>query len=191
MERNLKLFEDKNEDNTDECFELVRKRVNSLDIENVVVATTSGETGARAAEFFEEDNIDLVVVSHQYGYKEDGKVELEDEYKESIENHENCSLVFTPDVLTRVPKIVRGKYNSFSHLDLISDTLRMISQGAKVCVECTIQAADSGNIPVNEEICAIAGTVNGADTGVILKSQHSQNLFDIDFKEIICMPRNG
>lgn len=131
------------------------------------------------------------MVSHQYGYSEPGEVELEDEHRKTIENAENSSLIFTPDVLTRVPKIVRKKYGGFSELDLISDTLRMISQGTKVCIECTVQAADSGNIPVEKEIAAIAGTVGGADTAIILESQHSQDIFDIDIKEIVCMPRDG
>lgn len=188
-ERTLTLFDSKGPENTEECFRLVAERMGETDIEHLVVASTSGETGVKAAEYFEDRDVQVAVVSHQYGYSEDGEVELEDGYRRSIENSDNASLVVTPDVLTRVPKIVRGKYGGFSDLDLIADTLRIFSQGMKVCVECVIQAADSGNIPVGEEIAAIAGTISGGDTGVILKSQHSHNLFDIDVREIICMPR--
>lgn len=185
----LTLFEEKGKENTEECFRLVAERVKELDIDYIVVASTSGETGAKAVEYFSDEDFHVVVVSHQYGYSEDGEIELEEEHREVIEESENASLVVTPDVLTRIPKIVRGKYGGFSHLDLIADTLRMFSQGTKVCVECVVQAADSGKIPVEEEIAAIAGTVSGSDTGIILKSQHSHKIFDLDIREIICMPR--
>lgn len=191
MKRELKLFEEKGPENTKDCFEAVGDRISELDVDYLVTASTSGETGARAVEFFEDYDLEVVVVSHQYGYAEDGQIELEEEHRETIESAENASLVVTPDVLTRVPKVVRGKYGGFSHLDLIADTLRMFSQGMKVCIECTVQASDSGNIPVGEEVAAIAGTVAGADTGIILESQHTHKIFDIDIREIICMPRKG
>ncbi len=191
LEKNLTLFEEKGPENTEKCFEVVGERVRELGVNYVVVASTSGETGAEAVKFFEDYDVEVIVVSHQYGYAEDGQIELEEDHREVIENSENSSLVITPDVLTRVPKIVRGKYGGFSPLDLIADTLRMFSQGTKVCIECTVQAADSGNIPVGEEIAAIAGTVAGADSGIILESQHSHKIFDIDIREIVCMPREG
>lgn len=183
------MFEEKGSENTPECFKSVAERVKDLGLDYVIVASTSGETGVEAVDFFEDQDVEVVVVSHQYGYKEDGKIELEEKYRKKIKESENASLVITSDVLTRVPKIVRGKYGGFSHLDLIADTLRMFSEGMKVCVECTIQAADSGKIPAGEEVAAIAGTGSGADTGVVLKSQHSHKLLDVDIREIICMPR--
>lgn len=189
LERTLTLFESKGPENTEDTLRLVGERIEKEKIGYLVVASTSGETGARAVEHFDDKDVHVVVVSHQYGYSESGKIELEDEYRKFIEKSDDVSLVVTPDVLTRVPKIVRGKYGGFSNLDLIADTLRTFSQGMKVCVECVIQAADSGNIPIGKEVAAIAGTASGADTGIILESQHSHKLFDVDIREIICMPR--
>lgn len=185
----ITLFEDKGPGNTKACFESVARRVEELNLDNVLVASTSGETGAEAVDYFENYDVKLTVVSHQYGYKQDGKIELEESYRKIIKEAEFANLVVTPDLLTRVPKIVRGKYGGLSHLDLIADTLRLFSEGMKVCVECVMQAADSGSIPVGREIAAIAGTGQGADTGIILVSQHSHKLFDIDIREIVCIPR--
>lgn len=188
--RNPTFFEEKGEKNTERCLKKVQDRIEELDLDHLVIASTSGKTGAKAAELFEGSKTKVVVVSHQYGFREDGEIELEEEHRESIEEVENASLVVTPDVLTRIPKMVRGKYGGFSYLDLVADTLRIFSEGVKVCVECVVQAADSGEIPVGEEIAAVAGTGSGADTGVILEGQHSHKLFDMDIKEIVCMPRN-
>ena len=35
----------------------------------------------------------------------------------------------------------------------------------------------------------IGGTGRGADTAIILRPAHSQNFFETDVKEILCMPR--
>lgn len=187
--RDLILFDEKGPGNTTSCFEAVADRVRALNLDHIVVASTTGETGSKAVKFFEDYDINLIIVSHQFGFREDGDIELKDEYRRKIEEADNASLVVTPDVLTRIPKIVRGKYGGFSFLDLIADTLRLFSEGVKVCIECVVQAADSGKVPVGEEIAAIAGTGSGADTGVVLESQHSHKIFDIDIRELICLPR--
>lgn len=182
-------FEEPGAKNTQKCFELVDRRLGDLDIGCLIVASTTGKTGCRAIDFFEDRDIEVVVVTHQYGFREDNEIELKDEYRETIENSGNASLVITPDVLTRVPKIARRKYQGYSTLDIIADTLRIFSEGMKVCIECAVQAADSGNAPAGEEIAAIAGTGHGADTALILEGQHSHKLLDININEIVCMPR--
>jgi hypothetical protein len=49
-------------------------------------------------------------------------------------------------------------------------------------------AADSGAIPL-EEVVSIGGRIRGADTAVVLKPAHMNNFFEMQIKEIICMPR--
>ena len=183
------LFENKGSENTKDCFRAVADRVEELGLNHVVVASTSGRTGAKAVEFFAGLDVKVTVVSHQFGYKRDGEIEMEEEFRKKIEDAENASLVVTPDVLTRVNKMVRKKYGGATYLDFIADTLRIFSEGMKVSIECSLQAADSGEIPVKEEIAVIAGTGSGSDTGIVLESQHTHNLFDIDVREIVCMPR--
>lgn len=190
LQKELTLFKEKGSVNTRACFEAVADRMSDLGLQYLIVASTSGETGAKAVNFFKKHDVKIVVVSHQYGFKKDGEIEFQDRYRKRIENSDNASLVITPDLLTRVPKITRGKYGGYNPLDLVADTLRIFSQGMKVCIECTIQAADAGKIPVNEEIVAVAGTSSGADTGIVLQGQHSHKLFQMDVKEIICMPRD-
>ncbi len=189
VKRDLILFKNKGPQNTSVCFEAVADRIEENDINHLVVASTSGETGAKALDFFSDQDLKVVVVTHQFGFREDGISELDDDYRKKIDEDSDACLVVTPDVLTRVPKVVRGRYGGFSSLGLIADTLRIFSEGIKVCVECTVQAADSGEIPVNEEVAVIAGTEGGADTGVILESQHSHHILDIDVREIVCIPR--
>lgn len=186
----LLLFEEKGEQNTSKCFDLVKDRMEERAVEKVVVASTSGENGVRALRKFEDLEVKIVVVSHQFGYKKDGKIEFDDQKRKKIERADNASLVVTSDLLTRVPKMFRGKYGGSTKLDIIADTLRIFSEGVKVCVECSVQATDSGEISPGEEVAVIAGTAHGADTAVILESAHSHKLFEFDIKEIICIPRD-
>jgi hypothetical protein len=59
----------------------------------------------------------------------------------------------------------------------------------KVCVECTYMAADSGMIPMDQDIIAVAGSGRGADTAVVVKPVHLNDMFDLCVKEIIAKPR--
>jgi len=72
---------------------------------------------------------------------------------------------------------------------VVAETLRMFSQGIKVCVEISIMAADGGLLPTDSEIIAIGGTETGVDTAVVLKAAHQGNFFDLRIHEIIAMPR--
>jgi hypothetical protein len=72
---------------------------------------------------------------------------------------------------------------------MMAQTLRMLGQGLKVCVEIATMALDAGLIPYGEEVVAVAGSSTGADTAVVIVPAHSNRFFDTKVKEIICKPR--
>jgi uncharacterized membrane protein YqiK len=43
--------------------------------------------------------------------------------------------------------------------------------------------------PYREEVVAVAGTGEGADTAAVILPAHSNNFFETKVKEIICKPR--
>ncbi len=63
----------------------------------------------------------------------------------------------------------------------------------KVAAEIVMMATDVGAIPPGEEVVSIAGTGNGADTAIVVRSCHSDDFFHkekgIEFREVIAMPR--
>ncbi len=187
MKKEITYFENKGEDNTAETLKLARKRAVELRIRYAVVASTTGKTGRDAFEAFKGTGIEVVVVTHQTGYKKDNVQELKDDDREFLEKH--CNVVTSSDLLTRVPKLVAQKYGGFSPFHVIADTLRVFSQGMKVCVEIAVMAADAGAVPVGEEIVVISGTAKGADTAVVMTAANVHKLFDIDIREIIAIPR--
>jgi hypothetical protein len=187
MEKKIVYFEEKGEKNTDETLRLAKERALELGIRYIVVASTSGETGRKAIEVFKGSGVNVVVVSHQMGFKEKNRLEMKEENRKFIE--ENARLVMASDIFTTVPKLIQ-KYGGFTPYHIIADTLRLFSQGMKVCVEIAVMASDAGAIPTDEEVVAIAGTARGADTAVVLKPANIHRFFEIDIKEIICMPRD-
>jgi len=84
---------------------------------------------------------------------------------------------------------ISNKFGGVTPVEVMAETLRMISQGFKVCVEISIMAADGGFIPTEQEIIAVGGNARGADTAVILTPAHMNSIFDLRIHEIIAMPR--
>ncbi|OFW59206.1 MAG: hypothetical protein A2133_00425 [Actinobacteria bacterium RBG_16_64_13] len=66
--------------------------------------------------------------------------------------------------------------------------LRTICQGMKVCVEIVLMAADGGLVARGEEVIAVSGTGQGADTAVVAIASTSHRLHDLHVTEIICKP---
>src|SRR4030066_136689 len=71
------------EHNTARVLEVARQRAEDLHIRSVLVASTRGDTGARAAESFKGFN--LVVVSHSAGFREPNHQELTEANRRLIE----------------------------------------------------------------------------------------------------------
>ena len=71
---------------------------------------------------------------------------------------------------------------------LIADTLRMMGQGTKVCVEIVAMACDNGLIESGRNVLAIGGTGKGAETVLVVRSANSKRLFDMRIVEVIAKP---
>jgi hypothetical protein len=81
-ERKVAYFKEAGNRNTDTILKLVEEYTKRENINDIVVASTTGETGAKASEIFKGRNV--VVVTHSYGFQEPGKNELQEAFKEEI-----------------------------------------------------------------------------------------------------------
>lgn len=186
MESSITYFKESGEENTEKLIELAKIRAEELGIKTVLVASTSGETAIKVDEAM--DDVFIVSVTHHSGFKEPGIMELTDEAEEELFNR-GISVFAGSHSLSGVGRGISNKFGGVTPVEIIAETLRMFSQGVKVCVEISIMAADAGLIPMDEEILVIAGRGNGADTAVILSPANMTNVFDIRIHEIIAMPR--
>jgi len=131
----------------------------------------------------------MVVVTHSVGVKEPGVSELEEENRKLI--LKNGARVHTAThALSSAERAIRGKFGTIMPLELIANTLRLLGEGTKVCVEITLMAADAGLIPIDKDVIAIAGTGRGADTALLMKPANSSRFFDLRVREVIAKPRD-
>ena len=80
---------------------------------------------------------------------------------------------------------------SSSPQSIIANTLYCFSQGMKVAVEITLMAAEAGYVTADQEIIAVAGSSEGADTAIVLVPEYAKKIKDLRIREILCKPRIG
>lgn len=185
--RKTVYFESSGDQNTDAVLKLVKDYAKTEGIRNIVVASTIGRTGVKASQTFEGFN--LVVITHHAGFKEPGMQELRDEHRRAILKH-GAKILTSTHALSSVERAIRKKFGTLQPLELIANALRLLGEGAKVCVEIVVMATDAGLIPEDEDVIAIAGTGRGADTALVIKPASSLRFFDLKIRETIAKPRN-
>ncbi|MCU4719387.1 pyruvate kinase alpha/beta domain-containing protein [Halapricum hydrolyticum] len=152
-------------------------------VDAVCVASTSGETGAKAAERFGED---LIVVGHSYGFDEENEQELQPEHVEAIEAA-GGEVFVGPMILSNVGSAIAER-NGYSGLDVVADTLRLFGQGTKVAVECPIMACDAGLVDSGDRVLSIGGTGSGADTALLVRAANSRDFYETRVLDVIAKP---
>jgi hypothetical protein len=183
--KNTLYFREAGGQNTDALLGFVKEYAEKEGIKDIVVASTSGETGIKASEIFKGYN--LVIVTHCFGFQEPGKTELLEEHRKEI--LANGAKIFTGiHALSSVERAIRKDFGTIQPLELIANVLRLMGEGTKVCVEIALMAADAGLIPVDRDIVAIAGTGKGADTALRIRPANAARFFDLKIREIIAKP---
>jgi hypothetical protein len=172
-------------ENTEHTLQIARDHAEGSGIQQVVVATTSGDTGRRAAEVFQDYH--LVVVTQSTGFKEPDIQELTHENRQAI-LAQGARLLTCQHALGGVNRAIRRQLNTHQVDEIIAHTLRIFGEGMKVVCEITLMAADAGLIRTDEPVLAIAGTGRGADTAVVLRPANAQDFFDLRVNEILCRP---
>jgi hypothetical protein len=189
MEKKVIYFEKPGRSNTEACLNAAKAAVDEYGYRHVVVATTTGETGVLLSEAFRGSDVNLVVVTHSHGFKEPNETEMPGEARERI--IANGAKICTATMPTHSLDTAFSKKFSGSYLtQIVAGSLRRFGEGAKVCCECVMMAADGGLLPEGEEVVAVAGTARGADTVAVLKSAASKRFFDLRVLEFVAKPRN-
>lgn len=201
IERTTVYFEKPGKDNTDETLEIALNAARERNIDTVLIASTTGWTALEAIRVFEGSGLRLIILTHQTGYREPGVQLMPRETREKLE--EAGAIVYTgTDVLTggvdvgvsrqtpartepleaRLPSIVPPVST------MVANTLRMFSQGVKVCAEIAMMAADAGLVPIDRPVVSVAGSHSGADTAMVITPASSNRIRDMRFQEILAKP---
>jgi len=179
-------FEKPGPKNTEETLKLAKERAEELGIQNIVVASTTGETGVKAAEVFRGYN--LVVVTHVTGFKKPNVQQFLPKNRNIIETN-GAKTLTTTHALGTLGRAVNKKFGTIQVDEIAANIFRLFGQGVKVTCEIACMATDAGLIRTDEEAIVIGGSGGGADTTVVLKPSNTHAFFDLRIKEIACKPR--
>ncbi len=181
----ITYFSKPGKQNTERTLQIAMERARELGIRQIVVASTEGETGRRAAEIFR--GYHLVVVTHSTGFAEPNSQKLMEENRRAI-LEAGARLLTCQHAFGGVNRAIRRKLNTYQVDEVIAYTLRILGEGMKVVCEITLMAADAGLIGTGDPVLAIAGTGRGADTAAILRPANAQDFFELRINEILCKP---
>ncbi|NOY11930.1 MAG: hypothetical protein GXO67_07625 [Archaeoglobi archaeon] len=189
MEERIYYFEKPGKENTDDAVRLAVERAVERGIRYIVFASSTGYTARKVLEHARGRDLNLVCVTYHTGFYEEGKNSMDEETERFLREN-GVKIVRQSHMLSGVERSISRKLGGASRVEAIAEALRaLFGHGLKVCVEIAIMAADSGAIPI-EEVVAIGGRSRGADTAVILRPAHMNTFFNMEIREIICMPRN-
>ncbi len=173
-------------ENTKRTLEIAAQRAEELKIENVLVASTSGETGWLAAQLISCANV--IVVTHSTGFLKPDHQQLQPELKRQIEEA-GARILTCQHAMGGVGRAVRKKLGTYELEEIMAYTLRIFGEGTKVAVEIALMSADAGLVSTQFPCISIGGTSEGADTAILLRPAHAQNFFDMRILEILAKPR--
>src|SRR4030067_3398004 len=175
-------FEKPGKQNTDALLKIVKEYIDMEKMRNIVVASSSGETGTKAAKILK--GINTVIVTHHHGFQQHGVTELKEEFKREI--LANGAKIFTgTHALSSAERAIRKTFGTAEPLELIAYTLRLMGEGTKVCVEITLMAADAGLISIDQDVVAIGGNGSGAGTALRIRPANAARFFDLRIREVI------
>jgi hypothetical protein len=178
-------FAKSGKENTEQTLTLAFERGKDLGLNEVVVASSKGDTAYKALEIF--DGFQITIVTYHSGFKEPFRNVMSTDVRRDLEGKVS-SIVAASHALSGIERSVAQKHSGIYPVLLIADTLRLLGQGTKVAVEVAVMAADAGAL-TGGDIISIGGTGRGADTALVLKPAHQNNFFDLRIREVICKPR--
>jgi hypothetical protein len=200
VKRTTVIFEKPGSEHTEETLRIALEAARERGIDTVVVSTTTGSTGEKAVEIFKGSGIRLVFVTHQSGYRGAGIQLVPAETKKKLEKA--GTVVTCTDVLTggvdvgmgrQRPEVSEAQQGSLPFIVppvnvLVANTLRLLSQGVKVCAEVAMMAADCGAVQVGKPVICVAGSHAGADTAMVISPAESNRMRDLRLHEILAKP---
>lgn len=178
-------FEQKGPQNTEKTIELALKAAKEHGIHHIVVASSMGETAQQLKRYAGEFNI--VCVALAYGTRAPGETAMGDTVRAELEQA-GIRVLFATHVLSGAERGISRKYKGIYPVEIMADTLRMFGRGVKVGVEIAIMAVDAGLIPYGEDVVALGGSGRGADSAIILRPEHANNVLETKIRQIICKP---
>ncbi len=184
----MKVFEKPGKHNTDEACRIAIERARQIGAP-IVAATTEGDAGLRLCQMAGELGFagPVVIVTHAYGSRMPGQNALREECRSAMKAY-GATLVTAAHVLSGAERGISSQFKGIYPVEIMAQTLRILSQGIKVVVEIGSMALDAGAIEYGKPIVALGGTGHGLDTAVVMHPAHANRILETNIHEILCKP---
>jgi uncharacterized protein len=182
------VFKNAGEENTHETIDLAVARAKELQIEKIVVASSTGATALRFLRAWPATR--LVVVRYVFGFERPDAQEMLADVEKQILS-EGARIVTAAHAFGGLGRAVRRKFQTYQTDEIIAGTLRIFGQGTKVACEVALMACDAGMVRTDEKIISCGGSGRGTDTALVLTPANTHSFFDMKVHEIICKPENA
>ena len=180
------IWEESGPKNTVDTLKIALDACRTRGIEHIVIASNSGATVRKALEL-DVSGLSVNCVTHHVGFRGPGIDEMPEDERAYLAS-QGVKVLTTTHVLAGVDRALKSKFGGIYPPEIIANSLRMLGQGLKVCVEISIMALDAGLVPYGKPIVAVGGSGSGADTAAIIVPEHSNNVFGLKVHEILCKP---
>lgn len=187
IQEKVTYFEAPGRENTENTLKLAVETARQLNITNIVLATTEGNTAKMMADSIEHDGITVTAVTHAYGQTEPGTNPMPMKLRKYL-SEKGFNICTAAHVLSGVERSMSNTFKGVYPAEIMAHTLRIFGQGTKVCVEICAMAADAGYIVGGEPVVAVGGTGRGADTAMVLRPEVSSKILKTKIDRMICMP---
>ena len=182
------IFEKISPENTAVALKIAFDKAKELSTD-IVLSTTTGASALMAMEFVADADFKgrIIVVTHVCGMKSAGENELPEKERKKLEEA-GAYIVTAAHALSGAERAISGKFGGAYPVEIMAHTLKMLSQGVKVCVEITTMALDAGALKNPCPVVALGGTGSGLDTACVITPGYSAKIFETRVHEILCKP---
>jgi hypothetical protein len=203
--RLVNFFENPGEENTDVVFEAVAKRIEEGDIETVVVASISGKTAIKLAEYMKERDLTVKTVCvsgppswekyPEYKFPLIAKEERKELSALGIQVIDSVDEPFKP-IRFRNWWEKKTVEMQRPESDLFWMTLICVGgHGLRTALEVVFMAVEAGTIKTGKRVIGVAGTGRGADSAIVVKASRFEDAVGpnpdkrLKIEEILAMPK--
>ena len=183
IKRETIYYEEGGADHTETTLQASLDAAKELGVKTILIASTSGDTGVKAAEMYRGSGVQLIVVGHQMGFPVAKVQQFKPENWERIAELGGVVNLGT-DVVTNS---IRHR-QSLGHSPMSFITQTLIAMKVKVNVEIIAKACDAGQILPGDKVISVAGSHKGADTSAVFLANDSPNILDVKPQMYICYP---